>query len=258
MLYTPRFLQKQISAILYVEYLKSGIPQTVATELIKKSSKSIFKLTNSIQYDDSISEEAKADILSLVKNILVEDKVSKEITNNVLDTAVNVLLNNKIQTENTRKIFRSSSGKFQSARQFAEHAKTLRDSRGKFQSKDDFIRENTGSNLRDAKGKFTSVTSLANLLQARLHDEIKENMQSPALVYRTGRFARSVEVKTLKYNSRDDSLKAFLTYMKYPYQTFEPGFAQGSQSRNPKPLIAESAKRVATLLTRSRLQVVIV
>ena len=35
------------------------------------------------------------------------------------------------------------------------------------------------------------------------------------------------------------------TYMKYPYQTFEPGFAQGSIKRDPRRIIGESVREIA-------------
>ena len=40
-------------------------------------------------------------------------------------------------------------------------------------------------------------------------------------------------------------ITAFYTYMKNPYQTFEPGFKQGSPaSRSPKLLISKSIREI--------------
>ena len=33
--------------------------------------------------------------------------------------------------------------------------------------------------------------------------------------------------------------------MKFPYQTFEPGFAQGSTYRDPRKIIGESIREIA-------------
>lgn len=109
--------------------------------------------------------------------------------------------------------------------------------------------------LRTLKGQFTSLTNLQVLLNQRLHDQIKRNMGSPALNYKTGRFAQSAEVTGISI-SRQGMITAFYTYMKYPYQTFEPGFAQGSAARNPKTLISQSIRELATNLVGNRLRAV--
>jgi hypothetical protein len=35
------------------------------------------------------------------------------------------------------------------------------------------------------------------------------------------------------------------TYDKFPYQTFEPGFKQGSTQRDPRKIIGESVRAIA-------------
>ena len=110
-------------------------------------------------------------------------------------------------------------------------------------------------NLRNLKGQFTSLTSIQVLLNQQLHDQIKKNMGSPALNYRTGRFAKSAEITGMSI-SRQGMITAFYTYMKYPYQTFEPGYAQGSIQRNPKTLISTSIRELATNIVGNRLRAV--
>lgn len=120
-----------------------------------------------------------------------------------------------------------------------------------------FTQANT-SRLRATSGRFQSVASLQALINLSLHDVIKENMGSPALNYRTGRFAHSAKVTGIQYDNRTNALTAFLTYMRYPYQTFEPGFAQGSIDRDPRPLITKSVRELAVKLTAARLSKVVV
>ena len=69
-------------------------------------------------------------------------------------------------------------------------------------------------------------------------------MQSPALNYRTGRFANSVEVKNTVVGPKG-GLVVDYTYMKEPYQTFEPGFKQGSTFRDPRRLIGGTIRELA-------------
>ena len=42
------------------------------------------------------------------------------------------------------------------------------------------------------------------------------------------------------------------TYDKFPYQTFEPGFAQGSIQRDPRSIIGRSVRQIATEILGKR------
>jgi len=108
--------------------------------------------------------------------------------------------------------------------------------------------------FRDLRGRFTNTTNIQNLISARLAAKIKENMHRPYLINRTGRFAESVYIKNLTVR-RDGSVEAFLSYMHYPYQTFEPGYAQGSKGYDPRPLIEQSFRELAESLVVNRLRV---
>ena len=98
--------------------------------------------------------------------------------------------------------------------------------------------------LRSKKGRFTSNVGLQNLLNSQITETIKENMGSPALNNQTGRFAESVVIQKLS-QSRQGRITAFYTYMKYPYQTFERGYRQGSTRRDPRRLISQSIREIA-------------
>lgn len=105
-----------------------------------------------------------------------------------------------------------------------------------------------------------NLTSLQNLINSHLQDVISANMgsggQSRILNYQTGRFAASAKVERLS-ESRQGMITAFYTYMKNPYQTFEPGFRQGSpQTRDPKLLIAKSIREIAQTRVANRLRAV--
>lgn len=110
--------------------------------------------------------------------------------------------------------------------------------------------------LRTPTGQFTSITRLENLINSLLTETITKNMQRPNLINQTGRFAKSVQVKSL--SQKASSIQIFLTYMKYPYQTFEPGYAQGFRGYDPKRLIDQSVREIATKLVKARLQTVFV
>lgn len=110
--------------------------------------------------------------------------------------------------------------------------------------------------------KVISLVTIQQLLNGKLRDQIQQNMgrgnAKSILNYRSGRFADSVRVTKLA-RTKDDEVTAFYTYMKYPYQTFEPGFKQGQiASRDPKLLISKSIRDIARDIVTARLKAVLV
>lgn len=117
-----------------------------------------------------------------------------------------------------------------------------------------------GTRARSIVGSFVSLTSIQNLINQSLHDQIQQNMGKgharTILNYRTGRFANSAKVTNMRM-SRDGSIEAFYTYMKMPYATFEPEGRQGQPvSRDPRKLIEKSMRQIATQLTINRLRAI--
>lgn len=111
--------------------------------------------------------------------------------------------------------------------------------------------------LRNLQGQFTSLVKLETLIRSLLLETIQKNMQRPNLRNQTGRFAQSIKLDRLQ-RERDGSLTAFLSYMKYPYATFEKGGRQGFRGYYPSRLLDQSAREIATKLVTARLKTVIV
>lgn len=104
----------------------------------------------------------------------------------------------------------------------------------------------------------TSLTSLQLLINTHLQNVISANMgdgsSKKVLNYRTGRFAGSAKVETMS-QSRQGMITAFYSYMKNPYQTFEPGFKQGTpKTRDPKLLISQSIREIAATRVSNQLR----
>lgn len=89
----------------------------------------------------------------------------------------------------------------------------------------------------------TQALALKDILNMTLSEEILSRMQLPALRNRTGRFRDSAEVVNTFMGPRG-GLTIDYTYMKYPYQTFEPGFKQGSTNRDPRRIIGASIREI--------------
>ncbi|NDB57207.1 hypothetical protein EB001_01970 [bacterium] len=103
-----------------------------------------------------------------------------------------------------------------------------------------------------------SLTSLQSLINTQLQNVLSANMgggtEKRILNYRTGRFAASAKVESMS-QSRQGMITAFYSYMKNPYQTFEPGFKQGSpKTRDPKLLIAQSIREIAATKVGNQLR----
>lgn len=104
------------------------------------------------------------------------------------------------------------------------------------------------------------LAALEKLLNSLLVLKVKENMgngsRKDILNLRSGRFAESVKVERLS-QSREGMITAFYSYMKNPYQTFEPGFRQGiPKSRDPKLLISKSIRELAAQKAVTKLRAV--
>lgn len=107
-----------------------------------------------------------------------------------------------------------------------------------------------------------SLVSLQLLINTHLQDVISANMGSGndprVLNYQTGRFAASAKVERMS-QSREGMITAFYSYMKNPYQTFEPGYRQGSpKTRDPKLLIAGSIRDIAASKVGNRMRAVLI
>jgi hypothetical protein len=96
-----------------------------------------------------------------------------------------------------------------------------------------------------------NISMILGILNQRLPQTVAANMGSPALNYRSGRFASSVRVVDVQKTPQGFNSFGY-TYMKSPYQTFEPGFAQGDPDRDPRTLINESIREIAAELAIGR------
>lgn len=98
-----------------------------------------------------------------------------------------------------------------------------------------------------AQGTLPDIRSFIGILNSKINSTVAKNMGSPALNYRTGRFAESVRIQNIiRTNKGFPSIE--YTYMRYPYEVFEyPGsgnpLAQEGQ-RDPRRLIEGSIREI--------------
>jgi hypothetical protein len=108
---------------------------------------------------------------------------------------------------------------------------------------------------RNAAGKFVSLVNVVALINLKLAEQIRQNMGSPRLNYRTGRFAQSAQVLPASVD-KDGAIRMPYTYLKKPYQTFEIGFSKGTPSRDPRVVISESIRELAIQQVTAKLRIV--
>lgn len=94
-----------------------------------------------------------------------------------------------------------------------------------------------------ASSSGTSLSEILTMLQTNIRAQVKQNMVSPRLIYRTGRFADSVKISNVTQSSKGLYTITY-GYATYPYQTFEPGYEQGSAKRDPRSLIRLSIREL--------------
>jgi hypothetical protein len=95
-------------------------------------------------------------------------------------------------------------------------------------------------------GAASQPLQMIGLINKALPDTVRKNMQSPALVNRTGRFAESVQVTDIVKTPKGFPSIGY-TYQRNPYQVFEEGssgnWANGN--RDPRDLIDKSIREIA-------------
>ena len=104
--------------------------------------------------------------------------------------------------------------------------------------------------MRTRPSNFSTVR-LMGLLNSQLPKVVAKNMGAPALVNRTGRFASSVRVTDVAITPKGFRSIGY-TYQLGPYQTFEPGYAQGDVNRDPRALIDKSIREIAASVAIGR------
>jgi len=110
----------------------------------------------------------------------------------------------------------------------------------------------TKSRARKAASTGFSQVKLYAALNMKINSVVAKNMGEPGLEYQTGRFAAGVKITDISKTPQGFASVGY-TYQKYPYQTFEPGFAQGSVDRDPRKLIDGSIREIAAQMVTGRL-----
>ena len=237
--------------------ISSNYLQKVISQYVPYNQVVLGKMEKAWNLADAIKRNPRLKKMLGVKNIeelallLLNMKSSPNSFDNIVDLLASTMQGTKTKPIAADKII----GKFSEKIKVASKKIKLQ------------LKPGTGANpgnlpqLRTTQGRFTSLASLQTLLNLALAQQIQRNMGTGTskniLNYRTGRLAESAEVTSMS-QSRAGMISAYYTYMKYPYQTFEPGYAQGTPaSRDPKLLISKSIREILSTQVKNRLRAVL-
>lgn len=109
-----------------------------------------------------------------------------------------------------------------------------------------------GSTAPKPKSLAYNPMVLVAQINARLPSAVMDNMGSPALENRSGRFAASVRIVDILQTPQGYPSIGY-TYQRNPYETFELSNAQGSAERDPRRLIDRTIRELAAELTMGRI-----
>lgn len=133
----------------------------------------------------------------------------------------------------------------------------------------DHLEEGRALGVNTVKGKLISENNLRSLLEIVAKDYLIRDMKKPTapLKYRTGRFANSLDVRSVRMQDTDTGrkprLSIFYQYMTYPYATFDPMkstrpamYERPSYgARNPQVLIGNALAKAARDIIHARYRI---
>lgn len=133
----------------------------------------------------------------------------------------------------------------------------------------DYLEEGRATGINTVKGKLISENNLRGLLEIVAKDYLIRDMKQPSapLKYRTGRFANSLDVRSVRIldndTGRKPSLSIFYSYMTYPYATFDPKkstipamyMRPSYGARNPQLHIGEALAKAARDIIHARYRI---
>ena len=183
---------------------------------------------------NALEQELK-DIANLKGSTTLKDGISQVVLYELAPKRA------KVTGKRKKKIREKSSGKSTKKTKAKKAVRVIRD---------DSIDASSIPKSRVRASQY-SIAALLGALNQQIPKTVAENMESPRLNYQTGRFASSVRVTDIATTARGFPSIGY-TYMKYPYQTFEPGYRQGSVERDPRKLIDTSIRQVAAQFALGR------
>lgn len=211
-------------------------------------SRSVNRIINSIEHKllnsplglSDPNYEASKSMSDMAKDAVLAQVVTNFVTKSGKPD-MRYKVNKRAVLQNAKRSKKSNKGKFSHTTKGARIAVGM--SAGKSKAK----RIKAPQKRQNQK----SGVALKELINAALPEALLQRMHPPALRNRTGRFRQSAEVTNVNIGQRGGTQIDY-TYMRDPYQTFEPGGAMGSTGRDPRRLIGGTVREIAQQITGNK------
>jgi|TARA_Y100000310_G_C20611546_1_gene778238 hypothetical protein len=201
------------------------------------------------EYEEAAINALKKDMNNLADAKLVNDPTSPSLEKMYQEIIAAALLGKKVPKYNVDIGFKEKRGRTVTKKQIRSpksKEKRAGSKGGKLKLQ---------HQLRDAAGRFANPTSLVHLLNKKLTAKIKENMQEPGLVNRSGTFAESVRILKASQSKNAGMPILQYTYDRDPYGVFEVGAGDSrwaTAARDPRVVIDKSIREVAIGIMQNR------
>tara|TARA_B100001093_G_C26836469_1_gene1018555 strand:+ start:1183 stop:2541 length:1359 start_codon:yes stop_codon:yes gene_type:complete len=236
---------------------KFGI--NISTDKVDKKDTIIIKI-------ESASKNRSRGQKSGLRSRKLQQKIKKFLQNSKFE---DVTASDSIKEQNIKKLknvaiqpfLNKTNIKVSKGKEIVKETKVKRTKKVKSKIKSTALLLNERVRVKGRKRKEKATSSTSELLRMiaminkRLPDVVRKNMQEPALQNRTGRFADSVEVTEIVPTPKGFPSVGY-TYRKNPYQVFEMGQGEppwATPERDPRKLIDRSIREVAAQLAMGRL-----
>ena len=176
----------------------------------------------------------------------VSNQVAEDIINDIVNAALSAktVKKKKLSAKKFKPTSRKESVKTGLSTKASLRRKALKSKKGRP------IRAVGGTAKGTGQGQ-ENLIKLRSKIQRSLPAEVRRNMGTDGRLHnRTGRFSNSARLLNLRETA--GGISGEYTYQKFPYQTFEPGFAQGKARWDPRKLITMSIRELALRHTETR------
>lgn len=174
--------------------------------------------------------------------VLVEMKGSPSIVDQIESHLLDQLTpkSKKVKVKRKKRVSQKVSGSV------TEKNKNYKESKRKVVKKAKKSVKRGKIKTKTTRNEALSVKEIIPFINAQLAETVEANMGSPALNYRTGRFAESARVVRATETAKGYPSLEY-TYQLYPYQFFESssGSKWASIDRDPRTLIDRSIREIA-------------
>lgn len=240
-----RIVNRRLITKLSIDVVSKSNIQGILKELKVYPEIYLQELSEDNQLTSRLIETPSANSIFTKKlvNMLGKDIISIETSPPVLDT-IEEAFKHSIRGKKVKSHSTKSTTTIKSEKKVAvPKSKNVEPKKAQPIKVETILPSGTIASVGDTSSSNTSLSNILVFLQTNIRESVKDNMDSPRLVYRTGRFADSVKIRNVTRSAKGLHTITY-QYATFPYQTFEPGYEQASNARDPRGLIRKAIRDI--------------